>query len=207
MDAEDPDRYIYIPLGGTRNVLASSVLIFTFVALWHDLSFRLLAWGWLVSLFLVPELIARAVLPRSKVTDFCHLWAYVLTLPHRSVRRAAVVPARMRGWGSAQCPHDVGGQPRWVRDWDGRYIVHGWPTDRQLGRCAWQLRSDTMRAISVAELDLVHRTSIHSFYVFLSICWRTDHVRVQVCSVPTTPHYGYTQTFTFLGRKSCVLGL
>jgi len=59
-------RYIYIPLGGTRNVLISSVLIFTFVALWHDLSFKLLAWGWLVSLFLIPELIARAALPRSK---------------------------------------------------------------------------------------------------------------------------------------------
>ena len=64
------DRYIYIPLGGTRNVLASSVLIFTFVALWHDLSFKLLAWGWLVSLFLVPELIGRTMLPQSKVNDF-----------------------------------------------------------------------------------------------------------------------------------------
>ena len=63
------NRYIYIPLGGTRNVLVSSVLIFTFVALWHDLSFKLLAWGWLVSLFLVPELIARTALPRSKVSD------------------------------------------------------------------------------------------------------------------------------------------
>lgn len=73
MDAEGSDRYIYIPLGGTRNVLASSVLIFTFVALWHDLSFKLLAWGWLVSLFLVPELIARTVLPRSKVINFRHV--------------------------------------------------------------------------------------------------------------------------------------
>lgn len=59
-------RYIYIPLGGTKNVLLSSILIFTFVALWHDLSFKLLAWGWLVSLFLIPELIARAMLPQSK---------------------------------------------------------------------------------------------------------------------------------------------
>ena len=66
--AKRVDRYIYIPLGGTRNVLVSSVLIFTFVALWHDLSFKLLAWGWLVSLFLVPELIARTALPRSKAS-------------------------------------------------------------------------------------------------------------------------------------------
>ena len=67
------NRYIYIPLGGTKNVLVSSVLIFTFVALWHDLSFRLLAWGWLVSVFLIPEFIARAVLPQSKVSDSHHV--------------------------------------------------------------------------------------------------------------------------------------
>ncbi|KAI0833813.1 MBOAT-domain-containing protein [Trametes gibbosa] len=62
-------RYIYIPLGGTRNRLFTVVLIFTFVALWHDLSFRLLAWGWLVSLFIVPEVAARFLLPPSKFGD------------------------------------------------------------------------------------------------------------------------------------------
>ncbi|KAL7424005.1 glycerol transporter [Cryptotrichosporon argae] len=56
-------RYIYIPLGGGRNVVLSTVLVFTFVALWHDLSFRLLAWGWLVSLFVLPELAARRAVP------------------------------------------------------------------------------------------------------------------------------------------------
>ncbi|KAM5544772.1 hypothetical protein V8D89_001670 [Ganoderma adspersum] len=59
-------RYIYIPLGGTRNLVFSSVLVFTFVALWHDLSFRLLAWGWLVSLFILPEVAARYFLPAYK---------------------------------------------------------------------------------------------------------------------------------------------
>ncbi|KAI6155414.1 MBOAT, membrane-bound O-acyltransferase family-domain-containing protein [Pisolithus tinctorius] len=59
-------RYIYIPLGGTKNVAVATLLIFTFVALWHDLSFRLLAWGWLVSLFIVPEMLAAYLLPQSK---------------------------------------------------------------------------------------------------------------------------------------------
>ena len=68
-------RYIYIPLGGTKNLVLSTVLIFTFVALWHDLSFRLLAWGWLVSLFIIPELAAVYWLPASKV----HFLTY---LPH-----------------------------------------------------------------------------------------------------------------------------
>ena len=41
--------------------------MFSFVALWHDLTFRLLAWGWLVSLFVIPELAASYLLPVSKV--------------------------------------------------------------------------------------------------------------------------------------------
>ncbi|KAG8708226.1 glycerol transporter [Ceratobasidium sp. 395] len=40
-------RYIYIPLGGSAHVLRNTLAVFTFVALWHDLSFKLLAWGWL----------------------------------------------------------------------------------------------------------------------------------------------------------------
>ncbi|TFK87175.1 MBOAT-domain-containing protein [Polyporus arcularius HHB13444] len=62
-------RYIYVPLGGTRNRVVTSVLVFTFVALWHDLSFKLLAWGWLVSLFIVPEITARYLLPSSRFGD------------------------------------------------------------------------------------------------------------------------------------------
>ena len=60
-------RYIYVPLGGSKNVVLNTVLVFSFVALWHDLTFKLLMWGWLVSLFVVPELVASYVLPASKV--------------------------------------------------------------------------------------------------------------------------------------------
>ncbi|KAG2101567.1 MBOAT, membrane-bound O-acyltransferase family-domain-containing protein [Suillus discolor] len=63
-------RYIYIPLGGTENVALTTALVFTFVALWHDLSFRLLAWGWLVSFFILPELLARYLLPHTKYGQF-----------------------------------------------------------------------------------------------------------------------------------------
>jgi D-alanyl-lipoteichoic acid acyltransferase DltB (MBOAT superfamily) len=37
------------------------VAVFTFVAFWHDLSLKLLAWGWLVVLFVVPEIVARKI--------------------------------------------------------------------------------------------------------------------------------------------------
>ncbi|KAG2114825.1 MBOAT, membrane-bound O-acyltransferase family-domain-containing protein [Suillus clintonianus] len=63
-------RYIYIPLGGTKNTALTTALIFSFVALWHDLSFRLLAWGWLVTLFILPELLARYLLPQTQYGQF-----------------------------------------------------------------------------------------------------------------------------------------
>ncbi|KAJ9125464.1 hypothetical protein QFC22_000425 [Naganishia vaughanmartiniae] len=62
-------RYIYIPLGGSNNLIVATTLVFTFVALWHDLSFRLLAWGWLISLFILPEIIGRKLLPAAKYGD------------------------------------------------------------------------------------------------------------------------------------------
>lgn len=64
-------RYIYIPLGGAKHAALTTVLIFTFVALWHDISFQLLAWGWLISLFILPELLAAYLLPASKVGRCC----------------------------------------------------------------------------------------------------------------------------------------
>ena len=60
-------RYIYIPVGGSKRQIPAMVLVFTFIALWHDLKLRLLVWGWLISLFIVPEVAARYALPASKV--------------------------------------------------------------------------------------------------------------------------------------------
>ncbi|KAJ9109124.1 hypothetical protein QFC21_000452 [Naganishia friedmannii] len=71
-DGVDPPenmvRYIYIPLGGSNNLILATTLVFTFVALWHDLSFRLLAWGWLISLFILPEIIGRKLMPAAKAS-------------------------------------------------------------------------------------------------------------------------------------------
>ena len=64
---------MYIPLGGTKNVAVATILIFTFVALWHGVAFHLLAWGWIVSLFILPELLATYTLPHSKVR-LSHIW-------------------------------------------------------------------------------------------------------------------------------------
>lgn len=50
-------RYMYIPLGGTRTAAYSIWPIFTFVAIWHDIRLHLLAWSWLICLFMLPEIV------------------------------------------------------------------------------------------------------------------------------------------------------
>ena len=72
-------RYIYIPLGGSGGVgratqgtwgtlrsILNMLAVFTFVALWHDIQLRLLIWGWLVTLFVLPEVLAEYMFPKRK---------------------------------------------------------------------------------------------------------------------------------------------
>ena len=67
-------RYIYLPLGGSATssgrgrfsrlrTLANYVVVFTFVAVWHDINLRLLVWGWLITLFILPEVLATLLFP------------------------------------------------------------------------------------------------------------------------------------------------
>lgn len=66
-------RYIYIPLGGSRYFAFSMWVVFTFVAIWHDLELKLLAWGWLICLFLLPEVIGSKFFTYRKVRlSKCH---------------------------------------------------------------------------------------------------------------------------------------
>ncbi|PWY68081.1 glycerol:H+ symporter [Aspergillus sclerotioniger CBS 115572] len=75
-------RYLYVPLGGgsrgsaghgkssgmyakARQIL-NTLIVFTFVALWHDINPRLLMWGWLITLFVLPEVIGKLLFPASR---------------------------------------------------------------------------------------------------------------------------------------------
>ena len=49
-------RYMYIPLGGKNKKLLNTFIIFSFVALWHDLKFNLLLWAWTIYICLIPEI-------------------------------------------------------------------------------------------------------------------------------------------------------
>ena len=70
-------RYLYIPLGGSGSpgtrgpwgkvrAAVNFLTVFTFVALWHDIQLRLLMWGWLISLFVLPEVLATLAFPKRK---------------------------------------------------------------------------------------------------------------------------------------------
>lgn len=63
-------RYIYIPLGGSKRPIINSLVVFSFVAIWHDIQLRLLLWGWLVVLFIMPEVVAGLVLPEKKFGQY-----------------------------------------------------------------------------------------------------------------------------------------
>lgn len=88
-------RYIYVPLGGggagaggpiTR--IVNSLLVFSFVAVWHDIELKLLMWGWLVVLFLLPEIFATMYFKRYSgkywyrhlcgVGAVCNIWMMML---------------------------------------------------------------------------------------------------------------------------------
>ena len=73
-------RYIYIPLGGSggratrgkwgvARSIFNMLAVFTFVALWHDIQLRLLIWGWLVTLFVLPEVLAGYLFPKKRWQD------------------------------------------------------------------------------------------------------------------------------------------
>ncbi|RAL16247.1 putative glycerol:H+ symporter (Gup1) [Aspergillus homomorphus CBS 101889] len=75
-------RYLYVPLGGGSSGRGSgnsssgmyakgrkifnTLIVFTFVALWHDINLRLLMWGWLITLFVLPEVIGSLLFPASR---------------------------------------------------------------------------------------------------------------------------------------------
>jgi len=71
-------RYLYIPLGGRAYSYLSIWVIFTFVALWHDIKPHLLAWSWLICLAFLPEILLSLLsrkLKWEKLFYYRHLLA------------------------------------------------------------------------------------------------------------------------------------
>lgn len=62
-------RYLYIPLGGSKRKLLNVWAIFTFVAIWHDLEWKLLSWAWLTCIFFIPEIVIKAIVNKSQANS------------------------------------------------------------------------------------------------------------------------------------------
>ncbi|KAK9473288.1 MBOAT, membrane-bound O-acyltransferase family-domain-containing protein [Dipodascopsis tothii] len=83
-------RYIYIPLQGSKYPIRNMLIVFTFVAVWHDIQLKMLAWGWLITLFVLPEVFAKMLFPAKKwkgrpqyrfmsaVGAVCNIWLMMI---------------------------------------------------------------------------------------------------------------------------------
>lgn len=67
-------RYMYVPMGGGQNTFGLSfIIIFTFVAVWHDQELNLMMWGWSVCLFLAPEFLFSKLCSQKRFGSY---WFY-----------------------------------------------------------------------------------------------------------------------------------
>jgi D-alanyl-lipoteichoic acid acyltransferase DltB (MBOAT superfamily) len=69
-------RYLFIPLGGSQYKIYNIWIVFGFVAIWHDLKLNLLAWGWGMCLFIMPEVLAKQVFAGKRFAEFRKTVAY-----------------------------------------------------------------------------------------------------------------------------------
>lgn len=64
-------RYIFIPLGGSKNKLWNIWFVFTFVAIWHDINLNLILWAWGICLCMMPEVFVKNYFKKEK---YKYLW-------------------------------------------------------------------------------------------------------------------------------------
>ena len=62
-------RYIFIPLGGSKYKLYNIWVVFTFVAIWHDMNLNLIMWAWVICLSLMPEMLIKNYFKKEKVKN------------------------------------------------------------------------------------------------------------------------------------------
>ncbi|CAG8447019.1 4285_t:CDS:10 [Funneliformis caledonium] len=55
---------------GVKYSTYNMLIVFTFVALWHDISLKLLAWGWLIWIFILPETIVTRIFTEKRFGDY-----------------------------------------------------------------------------------------------------------------------------------------
>ena len=93
-------RYMYIPLGGKDKKLLNTFIIFSFVALWHDLKFNLLLWAWTIYISLIPEIIIKSYFNREENQYLNnYMWFRYLKSWFSSVVIILMIIANLIGFG------------------------------------------------------------------------------------------------------------
>ncbi|XP_019191131.1 PREDICTED: putative membrane-bound O-acyltransferase C24H6.01c isoform X1 [Ipomoea nil] len=92
-------RYMYIPLGGSGRKLLNVWVVFTFVAIWHDLEWKLLSWAWLTCIFFIPEMIVKSTANAFKVESaFGEFFYYELNAVAGAVTITCLMVANLVGF-------------------------------------------------------------------------------------------------------------
>jgi protein-cysteine N-palmitoyltransferase HHAT len=92
-------KYIYVPLGGNRRRALVIWPIFLFVALWHDLEFRLLGWAWLICLAFLPEMAIKALGASARFDQVREsMWFRAVTAAFAAINIAALMMVNMVGF-------------------------------------------------------------------------------------------------------------
>ena len=173
-------RYIYIPLGGSKRPIINTLAVFTFVAFWHDISLKLLAWGWLVTLFILPEVAARMIMPPKKVPPTVVLrvscaCCLLCRMEVMVVEWMALLSTCLCNCCGGEYPHDDDCQFNWILRWSRWH--HGSPQGNNWV-LLWYLSSSFLcRGCLRAGID--GRMGIGRGSICVIICWCAGHVRDQ----------------------------
>ena len=54
------NKIYFYTFGGSKTKVWNVWVIFTFVAIWHDLNINLVLWAWGICLFMVPEMLVKS---------------------------------------------------------------------------------------------------------------------------------------------------
>jgi len=93
-------RYLFIPLGGSRYKFFNIWVVFSFVAIWHDMNLNLVIWAWGICLALMPEMLLKWYfnLPKYRYLWNKVWWKYACALAG-GVDILLMISANLVGFG------------------------------------------------------------------------------------------------------------
>ena len=93
-------RYMYIPMGGSKYKFLNTFVIFSFVALWHEVKLHLLVWGWTIYLTLIPEIIIKRYFNKKERQNLTkYFWFRYLRAFACSIDILLLVLSNLCGYG------------------------------------------------------------------------------------------------------------